>query len=110
MLIEYRYKHQSSCRSFVKCKNKNEIINWLKRFQNNTLENDNADVKNIEEIRITLKDDPFVVWIQMVRKIWGNWEVSLIINDFPIGSIFSYKDVMLFLEKFIEIEDEDKGK
>lgn len=100
MKIEYRYKWQEKCRSYTTCKNIEEITDWLKRFQNNTLE-DYTECGNIEEIRLTLQESPYVVWIQMYKKIWGQWEICLILNDSPIGQLFSFEDVIIYLEKFI---------
>jgi len=95
--IEYRYKYQKICRSFTKQKNIEEAIDWLKRFKNGKLES-HTKVENIEEIRINLIDQPYVYWIQMYKKIWGQWEIALIINDFPIGQLFSFDETIRYLE------------
>ena len=100
MKIEYRYKWQEKCRSYTTCKNIEEMIDWLKRFRNNTLE-DHTECGNIEEIRLILQETPYVGWIQMYKKIWGQWEICLILNDSPIGQIFSFENVIIYLEKFL---------
>lgn len=105
-LIEYKYKWQAQPRSYAKVNFLDEIVDWIERFQNHTLE-DYVEVESINEIRITLKDSPFVFWIQLYRtektldcgtcKKWNDFEIVLITNDYPIGKLNTIKDMCLFL-------------
>lgn len=99
MLIEHRYKWQQSCKSYSNVNSIQEIIDWLVRFENKTLE-DYFQYDDIEEIRITLEDKDYVRWIQLHRKSllnWSEWDIVFIVNDYPLGSINSWKDLLLFL-------------
>jgi len=106
-LIEYKYKWQIECRSYSKVTSLDAIIDWLERFQKETLE-DYVEVYNINEIRITLKDSPIIFWLQLHRservlecgncKRWNDFEIRLITNDYSIGKLSTLKDVCSFLK------------
>jgi hypothetical protein len=112
-LIEYKYKWQLTARSFCKVNSLDEIVDWLQRFQNKTLE-DYVEIIGIDEIRITLKDSPIVFWIQLYRsdytlecgtcKRWNDFEIILITNDYPIGKLNTIKDVCVFLKMIKELK------
>jgi len=104
VLIEYRYKWHISIKSFTKKETIEEVIDWLERFQNKTLE-DHTVVDSIEEIRITLEDEPIVKWIQIHRrslKYWNIFDIELIINDYPLATIHNFGDLLSFLKFFIK--------
>lgn len=103
-LIEYRYKGQLTCKSYHKCKSLAEVIDWVVRFKNLTLE-DHTAPQDIEELRITLQELPIVKWIQVHRKglkYWNDFDIVLIINDYPLGQIYTYNDLISFLQFFIK--------
>jgi hypothetical protein len=114
-LLEYKYKWQLSPRSYVKLNSIDEIIDWLSRFENHTLE-DYIEINNINEIRIILKNSTIVFWIQLYRtekvldcevcKRWNDFEIVLITNDYPIGKLNSIKDICTFLKMIIGIGEE----
>ena len=81
-----------------------EVVDWLKRFQNKTLE-DHTDVDNIEEIRITLEDEPIVKWIQIHRRSlihWSIFDIIVIVNDYPLATINNYDDLITFLKIWVK--------
>ena len=100
MLIEYRYRGQDSCKSFSKCNSVDEIVDWLKRFQNETLE-DYVCYDEIEEIRLTLRETPIVFWIQLSREFSKNFNIIIILNDSPIGQIYNVDDLLLLLREIL---------
>ena len=116
MREEHRYKWQTGFKSFCYFESIEDIIDWWKRFNNYTLEDD-VEIDNIDEIRITLQDSPYVIWFQLIRKqpkicSCGNsllnkeFDITLIVNDYPYAKLFKQDDFGKFLEIFFNQQGE----
>jgi len=104
MIIEYRYRWQKQFRSYRKAISLKEIIDWLERFEEGRLE-DYVEVDNIEEIRITFKESPYVIWCQIHRNKNNVFDgAELIINDHPLATIHDvFKNLTIFAKILKEI-------
>lgn len=64
-----------------------------------------------------LSDSPIVVWIQISREIWecdkckqvdrkiDTFQITLILNDYPIGTLNNIEDTKRFLKHFFQNEE-----
>jgi len=55
---------------------------------------------DVEEIRITFWDFPFVAWMQIYRK-GSEIVIVLIVNDYPIGTVSNVDCIISFVRAFI---------
>lgn len=106
ILEEHRYKQQTSCKSFAKFETVDEIIDWWNRFNNYTLE-DYIEIDNIDEIRITIKESPYVVWFQLIRTINKDFDITLIVNDCAYAKLLNSNDFGKFLKIICELQKEN---
>ena len=83
IIINYRYKEQNICKSYVKCDSLDELKQWLDNFQINKNQ-------NIDLIVIDFPTEPLQFNIQIFK-------ISLIINDYVIGNINSINDLLHLL-------------
>lgn len=119
--IEYRYTGQETCRSYHTCATLDGVIDWVKRFQDKTLEG-YINCGEVDLIRITLSESPIVTWIQIRREIHNcqscgqvdrkadTFEVDLILNDYPIGKLDSLEHVGSFLKNFVGSRCDSEAK
>ena len=90
IIINYRYKEQNICKSYVKCDSLDELKQWLDNFQINKNQ-------NIDLIVIDFPTEPLQFNIQIFKNGLNRFEISLIINDYVIGNINSINDLLHLL-------------